>query len=87
MKYIPVPCPICEGLVVRDTIKCTRCGVSWPSILRMCGEGVSKAQTRANKIAEVGVWTKETVVENIQAVIDMFVLSDRYYKQMEIELR
>ena len=87
MKYVPVPCPMCQGLVDREEIRCTRCGVGWSSVLRMCGEGVTSAQTRANKIAELGVWTKETVIENIQTVIDMFVLADKYYRQMEIELR
>ena len=87
MKYIPVPCPVCSGLVDRHEIKCTRCGTGWPSVLRMCGEGVTGALERANKIAEIGVWKKDTILENIQTIIDMFTLADRYYRQMETELR
>ena len=87
MKYVPVPCPICDGLVDKDGIKCVRCLASWPSVLRMCGEGVSTAQERAIKIASLGVWRKDTIIENIQLVIENLTRADRYYRQMEIELR
>ena len=87
MKYLSVPCPICEGLVDRDTVTCSRCGVSWESVLRMCGEGVSKTEGFIVRLAESDRWKTESAVTLLQETIDNFTLVDRYYQQMERELR
>jgi len=87
MKYIPVPCPLCDGLVDRKEIRCTRCTTSWESVLRMCGEGVSRTQEHIYSFAKHGEWTEEKVTQNIQTIIELFTLTGRYYRQMEIELR
>ena len=87
MTYIPVPCPLCDGLVKRDEIRCTRCKTGWASVLRMCGEGVSRTQEHIVRLAALGEWTKENVIRNLQETIELYTLAERYYRQMEIELR
>jgi len=87
MKYIPVPCPLCEGLVDRKEIRCVNCGVGWSSVLRMCGEGVSTTQEQIYRFTNQGDWILEKATQNIQTTIDLFTLAASYYRQMEIELR
>lgn len=85
MNYIPVPCPLCEGLVERETIKCTRCAVSWTSVLRMCGEGVNRTMEQIYNFTTYGDW--KDAVKSIQETIELYTIADRYYRQMEQELR
>ena len=86
MKYIAVPCPICEGLVEKSSVKCVNCGVSWESIIRMCGEGISRTEEYLYRLAtgpRVNISTLAEFMELSQEFIDQYTLISRYYQQME----
>jgi hypothetical protein len=56
MTPLPVPCPRCGGMVDKSAVKCTRCGLSWPSVVEMEWDGACSAIDRACTILEtVGV--------------------------------
>lgn len=86
MSYLPVPCPLCGGIVNR-TATCSN-GHSWESVKRMCGEAATSSIEHASQVANNGVWqNKEDVLRNIQTIIDDYERADKYYQQLEKELR
>ena len=73
--YLPVPCPRCNGLVRRDTVKCVSCGCQWPTAEEMEWDGAVETMGRACQIVElVGV---------TQEAWDAIALERRYVKEAE----
>jgi hypothetical protein len=84
MTLLPVPCPVCGGLVERPSVKCTRCGAQWITARELLFDGLCLFSDRANKIAECQEWdTVPAAVQGMQDVQDALAVRHKYDIELE----
>lgn len=98
MNLLPVPCPICGGLVNRlsvtpdatlkngkaSGVKCIKCGAQWITARELLFDGLCIFSDRASRIAACQEWnTIPAVVQGMQDVADALAIRHKYDIELE----